>query len=258
MSLTRDDYRKRCETTPEASSESKSAAYSFARGVKSTLDAGPAASEAAIELFPSRRASASCGVTDGVTFELVAQRCSGYGPRRRITAAKLGRRRLITAARRIAARAARIAVVDARLAAIAGILPEADVFVALQFAAAVPDRAATSRGKSALLGVDHATQRARITADRGQAAATIDALAIATTLLGALRPGRRRQDGGACQGQDGRPKILPTSVSHDFLLLVKHILASLRPIERPATSSRADTAGRTKSYRFLTIMFSIL
>lgn len=213
---------------PDASSESKSAAHSFARGAKSTLDAGPAASEAAIELLRSRRASASCGVTDGVTFELVAQRWNGYGPRRR-TAASLGRRRLVTTACRIPAGAARIAVVDARLAAIAGILPEADVFVALRFAAGIPDRAATRCGKRALLCVDHATQRARIPADRGQATAPIDALAIATAVLGALRPGRRHQNGGECHGQEGCPEVLPTSVSHDFLLLVKHFLSIPAP-----------------------------
>jgi hypothetical protein len=141
----------------------------------------------------------------------------------------LGRRRLITTACRIPAGAARIAVVDACLAAIAGILPEADIFVALRFAAGIPDRAATRRGKRALLCVDHATQRARITADRGQAAAPIDALAIATAVLGALRPGRRHQKGGECHGQEGCPEVLPTSVSHDFFLLVKHFLSIPAP-----------------------------
>lgn len=155
----------------------------------------------------------------GVTFELCLKDGVVMGRDEESRRRGLGRRRLITAACRIAARAARIAVVDARLAAIARILPEADVFVALRFAAAIVDRAATSRGKRALLCVDHATQRARLTADRGQAAAAIDSLAIATAVLGALRPGRRHQNGGACHGQEGRPEVLPTSVSHDFVLL---------------------------------------
>ncbi len=166
------------------------------------------------------------------------------------------RRRLAAATRCVAAAAAGFTGVDARLAAVGGILPEANVFEALRLATVVADIAATSRRERARLCVDDTTQHTGLPAGVRQATRPIDSLAVAIALLllatrAGARPSRRCEHRTARDGQDGRPQDLDTSVRHDFLLPVKHILTSLRSIKRPATSSRAEHSKDELDYQFL-------
>jgi hypothetical protein len=121
------------------------------------------------------------------------------------------------------AAAARITVVDAGLAAETRILPEADIFEALRLAATIADGTPTGSRERASLGVDHATQRAGLPAGIGQTPTAIDPLTEAVTVFFAstrtLRPDRGREHRATRESQNGRPKLLKTSIPHDFLLL---------------------------------------
>ena len=150
--------------------------------------------------------------------ELLTPRCDRYR-RDEIAAGGSARRRLIAAASRIAAGAARVAAVDTRLTAVAGVLPEANVLVALRLTTDVAGVAPTGRGEGAALRVDHAAERAGFPADIRQAPQLVDPLTVAIAPFRVLGPRGRDEHCRAGDGQQSRTQRLETSVSHDFLLL---------------------------------------